>query len=215
MRRPLLLAGFLAFTVVGANAQSVALSGVAGSKALVTIDGSAPRFLSPGQSHQGVTLLSTQGESATVSVDGQRQTLRVGDAPVSVGRGAAPASAGPARIVLTADSQGHFMPAGQINGRAVQFMVDTGASQVVLSESDAKRINLKFEQGQPVRVSAANGTATGYRVVLSSVRVGEVQVYEVAAIVLPQAMPYILLGNSFLTRFQMQRTNDQLTLQKR
>ena len=215
MRRPLLLVGFLAFTVVGANAQSVALSGVAGNKALVTIDGSAPRFLSPGQSHQGVTLLSTQGESATVSVSGQRQTLRVGEAPVSVGRGAASAAVGAARIVLTADGQGHFMPTGQINGRAVQFMVDTGASQVVLSESDAKRINLKFEQGQPVRVSTANGTATGYRVVLSSVRVGEVQVYEVAAIVLPQAMPYILLGNSFLTRFQMQRTNDQLTLQKR
>jgi aspartyl protease family protein len=215
MRRPFLLVGFLAFTVVNANAQSVALSGVAGNKALVTIDGSAPRFLSPGQSYQGVTLLSTQGESATVSVDGQRQTLRVGEAPVSVGRGAASAAVGPARIVLTADGQGHFMPAGQINGRAVQFMVDTGASQVVMSESDARRINLKFEQGQPVRVSTANGTATGYRVVLSSVRVGEVQVYEVAAIVLPQAMPYILLGNSFLTRFQMQRTNDQLTLQKR
>ena len=57
--------------------------------------------------------------------------------------------------------------------------------------------------------------ATGYRVVLSSVRVGEVQVFEVSAIVLPQAMPYILLGNSFLTRFQMQRNNDQLTLERR
>jgi aspartyl protease family protein len=40
-------------------------------------------------------------------------------------------------------------------------------------------------------------------------------VYGVAAIVLPQAMPYTLLGNSFWTRFQMQRTNDQLTLEKR
>ena len=215
MRRLLPISALLALIAVGAHAQSVALSGVAGNKALVTIDGSAPRFLSPGQSHQGVTLLGTQGESATVSVGGQRQILRVGDAPVSVGRGAAPASTGAARIVLTADGQGHFMPAGQINGRAVQFMVDTGASQVVMSESDARRINLKFEQGQPVRVSTANGMATGYRVVLSSVRVGEVQVYEVAAIVLPQTMPYILLGNSFLTRFQMQRTNDQMTLERR
>jgi aspartyl protease family protein len=215
MRRPLLLTGFLTLTVVVANGQSVALSGVAGNKALVTVDGSAPRFLSPGQSHQGVTLLSTQGELATVSVDGQHQTLRVGDAPVSVGRAAAPASVGTARIVLTADARGHFMPAGQINGRAVQFMVDTGASQVVMSESDAKRINLKYEQGQPVRVSTANGMASGYRVVLSSVRVGEAQVYGVAAIVLPQPMPYILLGNSFLTRFQMQRNNDQMTLERR
>jgi aspartyl protease family protein len=215
MRTHSLLAALLAASAPTVNAQSVALSGVAGNKALVTIDGTVPRFLSPGQSHQGVTLLSTQGESATVSVDGQRQTLRVGDAPVSVGQGAAPVDAGPSRIVLTADTQGHFMPAGQINGRAVQFMVDTGASQVVMSESDARRINLKFEQGQPVRVSTANGTATGYRVVLTSVRVGEVQVYEVAAIVLPQAMPYILLGNSFLTRFQMQRNNDQMTLVRR
>jgi aspartyl protease family protein len=133
---------------------------------------------------------------------------------VSVGRGAAP-TAGATRIVLTADARGHFLPSGQINGRAVQFMVDTGASQVVMSESDARRINLPFEQGQPVRVSTANGTAMGYRVGLSSVRLGDAQVYGVAAIVLPQSMPYILLGNSFLTRFQMQRTNDQLTLEKR
>lgn len=215
MLKHFLFGAMFALTLVGASAQSVALSGVAGGKALVTIDASAPRFLSPGQSHQGVKLLTTLGETATVEVNGQKQTLRVGEAPVSVGRGAAPVSTGPARIVLTADAQGHFMPAGQINGRAVQFMVDTGASQVAMSESDARRINLKFEQGQPVRVSTANGNATGYRVVLSSVRVGDVQVYEVAAIVLPQAMPYILLGNSFLTRFQMQRNNDQLTLEKR
>lgn len=198
----------------GAWAQSVALSGIAGQKALLIIDGAAPRFLSPGQTHQGVTLLGTQGESATVSISGQRQTLQVGEAPVSVGRGAAP-SAGAARIVLTADARGHFLPSGQINGREVQFMVDTGASQVVLSEADARRINLPFEQGQQVRVSTANGSATGYRVQLSRVRVGDAQVYDVAAIVLPQAMPYVLLGNSFLTRFQMQRTNDQLTLERR
>ena len=215
MRTPFFLIMLLALNLSEASAQSVVLSGVAGGRALLTVDTSTPRFLSPGQTHQGVKLLSMQGESATVEINGQRQTLRVGEAPVSVGRGGTPASAGPARIVLTADGQGHFMPTGQINGRAVQFMVDTGASQVVMSESDARRIDLKFEQGQPVRVSTANGMATGYRVALSSVRVGEVQVFEVPAIVLPQAMPYILLGNSFLTRFQMQRNNDQLTLERR
>lgn len=211
----LLVATLLAaLAATGAQAQSVALSGVAGPKALLTIDGAAPRFLSPGQTHQGVTLMSTQGESATVSVGGQRQTLRVGEAPVSVGSNALTA-AGSARVVLTADAQGHFLPTGQINGRTVQFMVDTGATLVIMSESDARRINLAYEKGERVRVSTANGMATGYRVQLSSVRVGEAHVYEVAGIVLPQAMPYVLLGNSFLTRFQMQRTNDQLTLEKR
>jgi len=210
--RPL-LAAVLGLAPLVALAQSVALTGVSGSKALVVIEGAAPRFLSAGQSHQGVKLLSTQGESAVLEIDGQRQTLQVGDAPVSVGRsgGGAP----PQRIVLTADSQGHFMPAGQINGRTVQFMVDTGATLVILSEADARRIQLPFEQGQKVRVSTANGQAIGHQVRLGSVKVGNALVYEVPAIVLPQAMPYVLLGNSFLTRFQMQRTNDQLTLDKR
>jgi aspartyl protease family protein len=204
----------LALAAGSAFAQSVALSGVAGSKALVIIDGAAPKFLNPGQTHQGVKLLSTQGESAVIEVSGQRQTLRVGEAPVSVGRGA-PSGGGGQRIVLTADARGHFMPQGQINGRAVQFMVDTGATVVGIGETDAKRINLNYQQGQRVQMNTANGTAIGYRIQLDSVRVGDVLVRNVDAVVTPQSMPYILLGNSFLTRFQMQRSNDQLTLDRR
>ena len=54
-----------------------------------------------------------------------------------------------------------------------------------------------------------------YLVTLASVRVGDVQVYNVEAAVLPQAMPFILLGNSFLSRFQMRRDNDVLQLELR
>ncbi len=211
---PLLLTAILSLLPVWASAQSVALTGVSGSKALVVIDGAAPRFLSAGQSHQGVKLLSLQGESATVEVNGKRQTLQVGDAPVSVGR-AAPAGGGGQRIVLTADARGHFLPAGQINGREVQFMVDTGATSVAMGESDARRINLKYENGQRVRVNTANGQAVAHLVRLDSVRIGDVTVYGVEALVTPQSMSYVLLGNSFLNRFQMQRQNDQLTLEKR
>lgn len=214
MPKHLLLAAVLGLLPLVGFAQSVALTGVSGSKALVVIDGAAPRFLSAGQSHQGVKLLSMQGESATVEVNGQRQTLRVGDAPVSVGR-AAPAGGGGQRIVLTADTRGHFLPPGQINGREVQFMVDTGATSVALGESDARRINLKYESGQRVRVNTANGQAVAHVVQLDSVRIGDVTVYGVEALVTPQSMSYVLLGNSFLNRFQMQRQNDQLTLEKR
>jgi len=214
MPKHLLLAAVLGLLPLVGFAQSVALTGVSGSKALVVIDGAAPRFLLAGQSHQGVKLLGLQGESATVEVNGQRQTLRVGDAPVSVGR-AAPAGGGGQRIVLTADARGHFLPPGQINGREVQFMVDTGATSVALGESDARRINLKYESGQRVRVNTANGQAVAHVVRLDSVRIGDVTVYGVEALVTPQSMSYVLLGNSFLNRFQMQRQNDQLTLEKR
>ncbi len=212
--RALLVVGLLAVTAGLASAQSVALSGVAGNKALLVVDGAAPRFVAAGQVHKGVRVVSVQGESAVIDRNGQRQTLRVGEAPVSLGQ-AADSSAGSARVVLTADGKGHFTPQGQINGRAVQFLVDTGASQVVISESEAGRLNIDFAKGVKVRVSTANGNVQGHQVQLDSVRVGDAQLRGVSAIVLPQPMPYVLLGNTFLNRFQMQRTNDQLTLDKR
>ena len=215
MRTSFLCPALLLALVANASlAQSVALSGMSGSKALVVIDGSAPRFMSAGQTHQGVRLVSAQDDTAVIEIEGKRQTLRVGDAPVSVGR-MAPSGGGGQRIVLTADARGHFMPQGQINGKTVQFMVDTGATGIGIGEAEARRINLKFDQGQKVRLNTANGSANGYLIKLDSVRLGDVVVYDVAAIVSPQPMPYVLLGNTFLTRFQMQRTNDQLTLERR
>jgi aspartyl protease family protein len=214
-RRALLLAGLWAGSAGLSFAQTVALSGVSGSKALVVIDGGAPRFMAAGQAHQGVRLVSVKGETVVIDIGGQRQTLRLGDGPVQLGGAATESAGGAQRVVLTADGSGHFMPQGQINGRAVQFMVDTGATQVILGESEAKRINLDYQRGQRVNVQTANGAAIGYRVTLDAVRVGDAQVHAVGAIVLPQPMPYVLLGNSFLTRFQMLRNNDQMTLEKR
>ena len=54
-----------------------------------------------------------------------------------------------------------------------------------------------------------------WRVKLDSVRVGDVEVRGVDAAVLPNTMPYVLLGNSFLSRFQLTRNNDQMVLERR
>jgi aspartyl protease family protein len=216
MRTVLVSTTLLAFLAGNAFAQSVALSGVSGSKALITVDSASPRFIGPGQTHQGVKLVSTDGESATLEIGGKRQTLRVGDAPVSVGRsGGSAASGSGKRIVMTADGQGHFVPQGKINGKSVQFLVDTGASVVAIGEPEAKRLGLPYLQGQRVMMNTANGSAVGYELKLDQVALGDVVAYEVTAVVTPQSMPFVLLGNSFLTRFQMNRTNDQMTLEKR
>ncbi|HZY16656.1 MAG TPA: retropepsin-like aspartic protease, partial [Ramlibacter sp.] len=99
--------------------------------------------------------------------------------------------------------------------RAVQFLVDTGATGVALSEDDAGRIGLKYKHGRPIRLSTANGVVQGWLVRLASVRIGDVQVHDVEAAVLPAPMPYVLLGNTFLTRFQMTRENELLVLERR
>ena len=198
---------------VTAQAQSVALAGMLGSKALLVVNGTAPKTVAPGETHEGVKVISTSGDQAVVEQNGKRNTLRVGEAPVNMG--ASKGSGKGNRIVLVAGSGGHFMTAGQINGKAVQFMVDTGATSVAMGAQDAERTGINFRAGQPVMMSTANGNVQGYRIKLDSVRVGDVEVFGVDAVVTPQPMPYMLLGNSFLTRFQMLRENDQMTLTKR
>ena len=94
-------------------------------------------------------------------------------------------------------------------------MVDTGATVVALSQADAERIRLPYRNAERMVTYTANGPVPVHRVMLNSVRLGEVEIYNVEAVVVPAQMPYVLLGNSFLTRFQMKRENDRMTLSKR
>ena len=195
-----------------AHAESVALAGMLGSKALLVVDGTTPKTVAAGETHLGVKVISTTTDEAVVEQSGKRRTLRVGEAPVHMG---STANGKGNRIVLMAGSGGHFMTAGQVNGKTVQFMVDTGATSVAMGVQDAERAGINYKSGQAVMISTANGNAQGYRVKLASVRVGDVEVFDVDAVVTPQTMPFMLLGNSFLTRFAMTRENDQMTLVKR
>lgn len=197
-----------------ALAQTVALAGMLGGKALVIVDGAAPKTVAPGESHKGVKVVSTQGDLAVLEIGGKRHTLRVGDAPASVGASGGGEASGK-RIVLSAGSGGHFFSSAQINGQAVQVVVDTGATMVALSQADAQRIGLNYQAGQKIQISTANGVIPAWRIKLGSVRIGDVMVYEVDSVVSSGSMPYVLLGNSFLSRFQMTRTNDEMVLEKR
>lgn len=185
-----------------------------GSKALLIVDGSAPKIVAPGETFQGVKLISTSGDTAMLEMKGKRHGLRVGESPASVGAGQGGAIGG-SKIVLSAGNGGHFMTLGSINGKAVQFMVDTGATTVAMGAAEAQRMGLDYTTGKPVRMNTANGQTLGYLLTLNSVRVGDVEVFNVDAIVSPQAMPFVLLGNSFLTRFSMRRDNDQMVLERR
>ncbi len=192
-------------------AQGVQFSGAMGSKALLVIDGQA-RMLAPGESHAGVTLLSMTSGEARVQRAGSVSLLRLGGAPVALG-GAARQDGGGRQIVLPAGPGGHFMAQGAINGRAVQFMVDTGATSIALGQADADRIGLDWKNGQRAMSNTANGPVIVHRLTLSAVRIGEVTVSNIDAVVVPAAMPYVLLGNSFLGRFQMRRENDTMRLE--
>jgi aspartyl protease family protein len=211
--RTLCAAAVLIAAALPAWAQTaVSLQGMLGNKALLLIGASAPRAVAPGETWQGVKVISTSGEQAVVLVDGRRVTLRVGEAPASVGQ--APAGGGDG-IALTADAGGHFITRGSINNRPVTFMVDTGASVVAISQAEADRLGLDYKRGRQVRMNTANGITTGWAFRIPALRIGDVVTYEVDAVVTPATMPLVLLGNSYLSRFDMRREGSQMMLVKR
>ena len=135
------IATFLALTCSAVQAESVALAGMLGSKALLVVDGTAPKTVAAGETHRGVKVLSTTTDEAVVEQLGKRRTLRVGEAPVNMASTGGGAGKGN-RIVLQAGAGGHFMTAGQINGKAVQFMVDTGATTVAMGAQEIGRAHV-------------------------------------------------------------------------
>ena len=103
-------------------------------------------------------------------------------------------------LVYHADQRGHFWIDGVVNGAPVRFMIDTGASAVVLTMTDAAtagfgRGNLSFN----VEVSTANGHARAAPVKLREVRIGQLAIDEVQAMV-AENLEISLLGMSFLKR---------------
>jgi aspartyl protease family protein len=133
-----------------------------------------------------------------------------------MGQAYAAAASGRPSVTLKSDMRGHFIALGSINGGSVRFLVDTGATFVALPASDAKRLGIDYLRGERARMQTANGIAAGYRVKLDSVRIGEVEISNVDAVVSENdAMGVILLGMSFLNRMEMKRDAQSMTLTKR
>ncbi len=193
-----------------ALATEVGLAGLFPGKVLLTIDGGAPRIVPVGgKAGEAVKVLSVEGETATLEIDGKRRVLRVGQNVAAQSSGS-----GPATVVLTADSAGHFLTTGSINGATVRFLVDTGASMISLGASDARRIGLDPRKGEIGHTQTANGVVQVSRVKLNTVRIGDVTLNNVDATIHPHDLPVALLGMSFLNRMEMRRDGHTMTLKK-
>ena len=198
----------------GALAADVSLYGIVGNKALLVIDGGKPRWLAAGEtSPQGVKLISVGGDLAVVQIDGKRVTIAMGQGARLAGDAR---SSGAQSVTLTVDSQGHFMTTGTINGVGVRMLVDTGASLISMSSTEAKRLGINYLAGEKASASTANGVVPTYRVKLDEVRVGDVMLNNVDGMVLAgDNLPIVLLGMSFLNRMEMKRDGEKMVLTKK
>lgn len=211
MRRLLPLLCCLAPWAAAAQPAQVQLNGLLGARsALIIVDGE-PLIIELGASRKGVRLVALEEGRAVVDYGGGRHSLTLGAAPGRVAAQAARAG----RILLPMGPGGHYIASGTINGQATRFLLDTGATNVAIGEIEADRLGLRYRDGRRVITQTANGQVPAYLLRLASLRIDDVEVRDVEAIVIPGVMSHVLLGNSFLNRFQLRRETDVMTLQLR
>lgn len=213
-----LAAGIVSGSVIAQSTPSVSLQGVLAGKALLSVNGSEPRIVDVGGSLFGVKVLSVGADSAVIDTGGRRLTVRLGEGAMGPGqrRNADADTDGNGRAVLQSDGRGHFVAQGAINGLSVTMMVDTGASLTVLPANEARRLGIDYRtRGTVGAANTANGRVITWNLLLDSVRIQGITLYNVQASVTEAPLQTILLGNSFLNRVQMQREGETMVLVRR
>ena len=121
-----------------------------------------------------------------------------------------------AAISFRANAQGHFVVEADVDGTALRFLVDTGASDVSLSPADAERLGFDLaELDYTRRYRTANGMIRGAPVRLSRVAIGPIVLDDVRASVNEAPMKHSLLGMSFLERLSgYEVASETLTLKR-
>lgn len=120
---------------------------------------------------------------------------------------------GALQVMLERNRMGHYVATGYINGQAVEFLLDTGATQVSIPATVAEQ--LKLTPGAPLSMYTANGTITTYATVLDQVELGGIALQGIRANINPQMQgDGVLLGMSFLQYLEFTQRGGTLTLKE-
>jgi len=173
----------------------VRVVGLFSGAAVVNVNGQR-KLLKVGQRLDDVEVVSADSQQAVLRIDGRTQTFTL-DREYSDGYSA------PQRreFSVPRSNNGHYQVNASINGQAVSLLVDTGATSVALNSAQADRLGIRYRDGAPGWVETASGHARAWRATLTQVRLGDIEVVGVEAVVLEGNYPSQgLLGMSFLNR---------------
>jgi aspartyl protease family protein len=117
-------------------------------------------------------------------------------------------------VALARGENGHFFAQGDVDGAPVRFMVDTGASVIALTAADAQKLGQTWYPNELQMVGrGVNGDVIGKPIMLGRVRIGDMEVTNVAAIIVPEGLDVSLLGQSFLSKIpNVNISGDRMTL---
>lgn len=117
-----------------------------------------------------------------------------------------------ALVILQRGRNGHYVAEGEINGQPVTFLVDTGATDVAISEKTARAMGLDF--GPRIRVMTAAGPVGAWVTRLDRVRLGSLELTNVRATITPGLSDAALLGMSFLKHFSLRQEGEKLLIER-
>ncbi|MGE0811215.1 MAG: TIGR02281 family clan AA aspartic protease [Immundisolibacter sp.] len=189
----------------------IELQAILGASAVLQVDG-VRRTLRVGQaSPEGVRLVALDGASAKVEIEGRTQSVPLG------GRaGGAIQSAETATVRIAQSDGGMYVTTGSINGKPVEFLVDTGATTVAMNDATARRLGIDYRVGERRLVETASGITESWFVTLREVSVGAIRIPNVQAGVIRGDQPSrALLGMSFLSRTRIEHEHDTLVLKRK
>ena len=184
-------------------------------RAMLSIDGHKAKIVRAGSTYKGVLLISSNTDQAIVEINGATDVLELNGTTIVSDQLGAFKQSGDAVVEIRVNRNGFFRSLGAINGREIEFLVDTGASLVVLSSEQANAIGLSYLDGKVGYASTASGTAPMYNITLDSIRLGAIQLQNIEAGVIEGGFPEIpLLGMTFLSNVDMQRSGNLMTLKE-
>ncbi len=117
------------------------------------------------------------------------------------------------QVVLKRNRQGHYVTTGYINGSKLEFLLDTGATDISIPEHIADRLGLK--KLYPIEISTANGIARAYGTKIKTANIGKIMLSDLNANINPNVDDdTVLLGMNFLKRIEFTQRGDTLTLKQ-
>ncbi|GMQ55215.1 retropepsin-like aspartic protease family protein [Halopseudomonas aestusnigri] len=208
----LLLGVGLAVASLASAATEVRVVGLFANAAVVNIDGQRHMLRVGKPPVNGVELIAADSQTATLRVDGQTRQFGL-QREYTEGF----AQSERQQVSIPRGEGGHFRVTGSINGQTVSFMVDTGATSVSMSSVQARRLGIDYAlSGTPVRAATASSAVDGYQVTLARVKVGDIELSNVQALVLEGRFPLeVLLGMSWLSRVRMDEQDNLLLLERK
>jgi len=209
----LFLSSLIAFQV---EAKSVAAIALFKDRAMLSVDGKKAKIIAAGSSYQGVKVISSNTSEAVIEVEGTRKTITLNSTTVLGAKLGSSPNRKAASVVLYENEVGFFESNGQVNGRSIKFLIDTGANLVVFNSRDAERLGLDYKSGEKSFASTASGIAPMYTINVESISIGGVELRGIRTGVIDGRFPEIpLLGMTFLSRLNMNRAGQTMVLKKR